>query len=179
LFVAGEESLRTSIKANRRSSSAWSLPVWLAMLYMRKRYVSGYSDLADAAYEMYLAAKGGCGALRGNIYAVFGQLGEIEYESQRRLTAVVDSLGESVLVPDQARICYVVPFLPGNAMNPATKIFRKFGFSDSVVHVDLNRNMLSPNYARCLLIPLHSKIPKANFKGLLEALKKLTIFNEE
>lgn len=179
LFVAGDESIRLSIIANRRNSSAWSLPVWLAMLYMRKRYVSGYSDLADAAYEMYLAAKGGCGALRGNINSVFGKIDEIEFENKRRLTAVVESLGESVLVPDQARIGYVVPFLPGDAINLATKIFREFGFSDSVVHVDLDRNMMSPNYARCLLIPLHSKIPRANFEGLLKALKKLLILIDE
>lgn len=173
LFVEGDEAISRSIRANRQKSSPWAFPVWLAMLMLRKRFVKGYSDMADAAYEMYPAAKGGCAALRGNLAAVFEQIDAFERESVRRLTAVTEALGEHVLVPDQRRLGYVVPFLPGVAMNSAQAIFRQFGFSDAALHVDLSRNMLAPNYAKTLLVPVNSRIPRERFDLLLSELQAL------
>lgn len=173
LFIAGDEALRQCIESNRQNSSAWGWPVWLTMLLLRKRYATGYSDAADAAYELYPAARGGSAALRGNLAAVFRRIELFERESQERMAAVVDVLGKYVRPPDQRRLGYVVPFLPGAGLESAQAIFRKFGFSDAVLHVDLNRNMLEPNYVKSLVVPINPCIPRQSFDLLLSGLKAL------
>lgn len=173
LFVAGDEGISRAIKLNRQKASPWALPVWLTMLFLRKRFASGYSEVADAAYEMYPAARGGSIALRGNIAAVFRKIEMFERESRDRVAAAMDALGEHVLLPDQSRLGYVIPFLPGEALNSAQAIFRKFGFSDATLHVDLNRNMLEPTYAKTIVVPVNPRIPRWQFDSLLLGLRAL------
>lgn len=173
LFIAGDEALRQRIESNRQNSSAWGWPVWLTMLLLRKRYATGYSDAADAAYELYPAARGGSAALRGNLAAVFRRIELFERESQERMAAVLDVLGKHVLPTDQRRLAYVVPFLPGDDLLTAQAIFRNRGFSDAVLHFDLNCNMLEPNYVKSLVIPINSRISRQSFDLLLTELKVL------
>lgn len=174
LFIAGDEGIRRAIRLNRQKSSPWALPVWLTMLFLRKQFVSEYSEMADAAYEMYPAARGGSFALRGNIAAVFKKIEMFEHESRDRVAAVTDALGKkNILLQDQTRLGYVIPFLPGEAMSSARAIFRKHGFSDSILNVDLNRNMLDPNYVRTLVVPVNPRIAHDQFEQLLSGLKKL------
>jgi hypothetical protein len=174
LFIAGDEALSQCIRSNRENSSAWGWPVWLTMLLLRKRYATGYSDAADAAYELYPAARGGSAALRGNLAAVFRKIELFEQESQGRMAAVIDALGQHVLPPDQRRLGYLVPFLPGTDLESAQAIFRKCGFCDAVLHVDLNRNMLEPNYVKSLVIPINPCIQRQSFELLVSGLKALT-----
>jgi hypothetical protein len=173
LFVAGDESISQAIRLNRQKTSPWALPVWLTMLLLRKRFSSGYSDMADAAYEMYPAARGGSFALRGNIAAVFRKIKIFEYECQERMAAVVDSIGNQAIVPDQCRLGYTIPFVPGASLAPAKATLRKFGFADSTLHVDTNLNMLTPNYVSALVVPINPVIPRKQFEQLLLSLNKL------
>jgi hypothetical protein len=172
LFIPGSEAIARSIKINRQKSSTWALPVWLTMLMLRKRFPATYSDIADAAYEMYPATRGGCASLRGNLLAVFDQIRDHERESKSRLAEVAEQLRGHVIVPDQCRLGYVVPYLPRGGLAVAQAIFRKLNFSETALHIDLARNMLNPDYAKCLLIPLNSKIPQSALFELLYELRQ-------
>lgn len=173
LFITNDEALRKCMESNRQNYSAWGWPVWLTMLLLRKRYSTGYSDAADAVYELYPAARGGSSALRGNLAAVFKRVELFELESQERFKAVVDVLDKHVLATDQRKLGYLVPFLPISHLHTIQAIFRKCGFSDNLLHVDLNRNMLEPNYVKCLVIPINARIPRQSFDLLLTELKAL------
>lgn len=173
LFVSGDESISRQIELKRQQGSPWALPVWITMLLLRKRFSAGYSEMADAAYEMYPASRGGCRYLRGNLGAVFKRIEWFEHESKNRMAQALAVLGGCALAPDKQRLGYLIPILPGMAMNSVQPIFRRLGFSDAPIHVDLNNNMLAPNYAKCLVLPVNPYIPRSSFDQLLTELSKV------
>jgi hypothetical protein len=166
LFVSGDESISRQIELKRQHASPWALPVWLTMLLLRKRFSAGYSEMADAAYEMYPASRGGCRYVRGNLGAVFKRIEWFENESRSRMAQALEVLGGCALPPDKQRLGHLVPFAPGMAMTSVQLLLRKLGFSDTPMHVDLNNNMLAPNYKKCLVLPLNPYIPRPLFDQL-------------
>lgn len=173
LFVTGDETLAAHIREKRAERSPWSWPVWLTMLALRRRHASGYSEAADAAYEMYQAARGGNAALRGNVAAVLERVSGFEAESRTRLDAIAAVLGRQVFMPDLRRIGYLVAFRPGAQMEAARAAFRRHGYADSPLHLDVARNLLVPSYEKILPIPLNPRIPRATFDALLAELARL------
>lgn len=173
LFVAGNEEVARVIERNRRKTSPWGLPVWLAMLLLRKRNASNYSEVADAIYELYPAARGGSRALRANIEVVFKRISWFERESKYRIDLIEEILGDHVIIPDQRKLGYLVPFLPGAAMSAAKALMKEAGFSDVALHVDMERNMLVANYVKSLPIPINPNISRKSFEHLVLALSKL------
>jgi hypothetical protein len=143
------------------------------MLLLRKRFSAGYSEMADAAYEMYPASRGGCRYLRGNLGAIFKRIEWFEHESRIRMAQALEVLGGCALAPDKQRLGYLIPFLPGMEMNSVQPIFKRLGFSDATMHVDLNNNMLAPNYAKCMVLPLNPYIPRSSFNQLLTELSQV------
>lgn len=173
LLVTSDEPLRGHVRTRRNERSGWSWLVWLTMLSLRRRYVGGYEAAGDAAYEMYVAAKGGNSWIRGNLATVLGRIDTFARESADRLLAVTDVLGSCVLLPDQRRLGYLVPYLAGEDLGPTRGAFRRHGFSDLPLHVDINRNMLEPRYVKALLIPTNPRIPRSRFDALLQELRSL------
>jgi len=166
LLVTDDDSLRKHVGRKRDERSMWSWPVWLTMLALRRRHVGGYSAAGDAAYEMYLAARGGNAWLRGNLAEILSRIDTFARASQVRLAAIADALGNRVLLPDQGRLGYLVPFLAG-------AVFRRHGFDDTPLHVDVQRNMLTPQYVKSLLIPVNPRVQSTTFDALLSALQSL------
>lgn len=173
LFVSGDEAISQSIKLNRQKASPWAWPVWLTMLALRKRFTRGYSEMADLAYEMYPSSRGGSFAIRNNLVAVFNRLPWFERESQDRMAEAAAALGACALLPNKNRLGYVVPFLPGIAMPSAKLALHKCGFSDASLHVDINNNMLNPNYVKCLVVPINPYIPRPAYSKLMTELRAI------
>ncbi len=173
LFVTDRQEVAAEIARRREEWSGWSLPVWLTMIRLRfRRTATMYSETADAAYEMYVAARGGHRWLRGNVRAVLEGSAQYEEESRRRLRMVGERLTGATLLPDLSRLGYVVPFLAGPDEAGVAGIFRSCGFDAGFYHVDRARNMLAPDFARCALIPLNSRIPRQSFERLVSALEQ-------
>lgn len=171
LLVTEDRGLERFIRSKRQGRSTWSHPVWLTMLALRRRSVSsGYSAVADAAYELYPAALGGNRWLRGNLVCVLRRAVEFERETRARLDAVAEVIAGQALLPDLQRLAYVVPCFVGSDLGAAQSVFRQFGFDDSAFHVDVARNMLETRYAKCLLVPLNPRIPRRTFDALLQGL---------
>lgn len=171
LLLTEDRELERFIRGKRQVHSAWSCPVWLTMLALRCRpRVGAYSAVADAAYELYLAAQGGNRWLRGNLVRVLQRAAEFERETRARLDAVAEVIAGRALLPDLQRLAYVVPCFAGLDLAAAQSVFRQFGFDDSAFHVDVARNMLEPRYAKCLLLPLNPRIPRRTFDALLRGL---------
>lgn len=173
LFVSGDAAISRQIELMRQQGSPWALPVWITMLLLRKRFSAGYSEMADAAYEMYPASRGGCRYLRGNLSAVFKRIEWFEQESRHRMLEASGVLGACALLPDKQRLGYVIPFLPGMTLDSVQAILRRLGFSDSPLHIDINSNMLAPNYVKCLVVPVNPYIPRSSFDQLMNELRKV------
>lgn len=174
LFVSGDEAISRQIELKRQQTSPWALPVWLTMLLLRKQFSGGYSEMADAAYEMYPGSRGGCRYLRGNLSAVFKRIEWFERESRDRMLEASKVLGACALLPDKQRLGYVIPFLPGVAMATVQSTLRRLRFSDAALHIDLNSNMLAPDYVKCLTLPVNPYIPRACFDQLLDGLRSIS-----
>lgn len=173
LFVSGDAAISRQIELKRQQRSPWALPVWITMLLLRKRFSAGYSEMADAAYEMYPASRGGCRYLRGNLSAVFNRIKWFEQESRNRMQVASEVLGACALLPDKQRLGYVIPFFPGRSMDSMQVILSRLGFSDVPLHVDINSNMLAPNYVKCLVVPVNPYIPRSSFDQLMNELRKI------
>ncbi|HXG69467.1 MAG TPA: hypothetical protein VNJ04_02520, partial [Gemmatimonadaceae bacterium] len=50
------------------------------------------------------------------------------------------------------------------------EIFRACGFDAGAYNVDAARNLLSPAFSRCMLIPLNPRIPREAFDRLVTLL---------
>lgn len=170
LLMTDNAELRAHVRRKRSERTAWSLPVWLSMLVLRGEYVRRYSRLADAAYEMYPAAGGGSSWIRRNLIRVMDRAEEFAREAQARMSALADALGPRILLPELRRVGYLVPFLPGQDLEAARAAFRKHGFDDAPLHIDLDRNMLAPRYVRSLFVPVNPRIPRDQFDALLDDL---------
>lgn len=173
LLVTDNAAVEAFVRRRREERSAWSGPVWLTMLVLRARQqVGGYSVAADAAYELYVAARGGHRWLRGNLAQVLGHAADFEREAAARLESARSALGDRGLVPDLTRLPYVLPCFVGAELDAPRAVFRRAGFDDSPFHVDVARNMLAPNYTKGLLLPLNPRIPRSTFDAALRALEK-------
>lgn len=173
LLLTENKPLRAHILRRRSDYSGWSWPVWLTMLMLRGRYSQEYSAAAEAAYEMYFAARGGNAWLRGNLFQVLKRIDSFTRESQKRILAIADAVGDCIQLPDLRQLGYLVPFLAGESLESARSIFRQCRIDDSVLHVDVNRNMLSPRYVKSLFIPVNPRIPSDTFNRLLNGLGSL------
>jgi hypothetical protein len=178
LFTTADAALATHVRRKREERSAWSWPVWLTMLALRRGHAGGHSNAADAAYEMYFAAGGGNPALRGNIAAVLERVAAYEAETRERLAAIEAALGARVLMPDLRRLGYLVPLVAGERLEDVRAIFRAHGFPCSPLHLDLARNLLAPRYEKIMPIPLNPRVRRSAFDRLIEALARLESANE-
>ena len=171
LVISNDPAFLGFIKHKREEFSLWSWFVFAGMAYLRMRRKSnGYSPLADAIYEMYIPSKGDNNWLRGNVNRALAQFKSLAAQSNQRLSMVKEQIMEKVLIPDTDRMTYVVPYLPGNDMEEARRIFRMNGFASNLYHIDVARNLFDPCYEKALLIPLNPRIPFSNFRALLNDL---------
>lgn len=171
LLLTRNEELASQVRRKREDTSGWSLPVWLTMAWLRqRRTLTAHSAAADAAYELYVPARGGNRLLRGNLCRVLRDAAGHEAESRGRLAAIAERLGRRVLMPDLSRIGYVVPYPAGEREDAVAGAFRSAGFDATMYHVDIARNMLAPRFERCGLIPVNPRIPRDAFDRLLDAL---------
>jgi hypothetical protein len=174
LAVSDDPDVLAFIRAQRRVDTGWSWAAWLAMLAQRRRrHAVGYSAVADLAYEAYPLGRGGNAWLRANLRRVLGAAASIGAVHARRLAMVQARLGARALLPDVARLAYVVPYLAGEAPEAARAVFRGAGFDDALYHVDVARNLLAPRWAQALLIPLNVRIADARFAALVDGLAAL------
>jgi len=174
LVITEDRSLTEFFKQKRRESSLWSWPVFAAMsLVRRKRKVAGYSALADAAYEMYVACKGDNAWLRGNTWQALSGLNAFAEMSGRRLSIITDRIGDRVLEPDAGRVPYVLPYFPAADVELVQEVFKLNSFDPNLYHIDVSRNLFSPNYEKALLIPTNPRIPFAHFETLIDGLASL------
>jgi len=174
LAVSDSPEILAFIRAQRGVDSGWSWGAWLAMLgQRRRRHAIGYSAVADLAYEAYPLGRGGNPWLRANVRRVLDRAAAIAEVHARRLAAIRDRLGARVLLPDVARLAYVVPYVVGDAPEAARAVFRREGFDDAVYHVDVARNLLAPRWQKALLIPLNVRIADARFGALVGSLADL------
>jgi hypothetical protein len=174
LALSDNPEMLAFIRAQRRDDSGWSWGAWLAMLgQRRRRHAIGYSAIADLAYEAYPLGRGGNPWLRANVRRVLERAAAIAEVHARRLAAVRARLGAHVLMPDVARLAYVVPYVVGEAPEAARTVFRREGFDDAVYHVDVARNLLAPRWEKALLIPLNVRIADARFTALVDGLAGL------
>jgi hypothetical protein len=170
LVLTADAALAQWIRGCRERRSAWTWAVWGAMSVVRHRSrVSGYSRLADAAYEMYVPAGGGNRLLRANMLRALRDAPAIGVAHRERVALIRARLGEAVLVPDLARVGYVVPYVPAGA-DAAQAVMREHGFDATLYHVDVARNVFAPRYVRALLLPLNHRIASARFTALIDAL---------
>jgi hypothetical protein len=175
LFLAGQPALAEHLARRREERSPWSIPVWLTIAGLRfRKQAAGYSPAADAAYEMYVPARGGNRWLRGNLRAVLESSAGYRAESARRLAAITERLHDAVIVPDLTRLGFAVPLRVGDQEPALVEIFSRLGFDPTVYHVDGARNLLMPRFERCLLLPLSPRIPRSAFDGLIRALSVRT-----
>ena len=174
LAITEDQSLMEFFKQKRSESSLWSWPVLAAMsMVRRKSKVGGYSPLADAAYEMYVACKGDNAWFRGNTWQALRGLDTFAEMSDRRLSIITDRIGDRVLKPDAVRIPYVLPYFPGAEVERAQEIFKLNDFDPNLYHVDLSRNLFEPKYEMALLLPTNPRIPIEHFETLLDGLASL------
>lgn len=173
LAVSDDGAVLDAIRERRRRDSGWSWAAWLAMLGQRRRREAvAYSAIADMAYEAYPLGRGGNPWLRTNVRRVLARAREVEALHGRRLGLIQGRLGARALVPDVARLGYVVPYLP-RTIEAAQAAFRREGFHDGVYHVDLARNVFAPRWEKALLIPLNVRIPDERLAALVAGLAAL------
>lgn len=171
LVVTRDAALKRFLIERRDVVTPWSRWMWLVMWSQRRHaQAPPYSPLANAAYEMYADATGGHGWMRGNIAAVLAQLSAVEREQASRMAAIASRLGAHALLPSTNRVGYVVPVIAGDATAAAQAVLARFGFDRQPYHVDVNRNLFSPNYVPALLLPLGHRIPRVIFDGMLAGL---------
>lgn len=174
LVLSRDGAILDFIRRKRAEWSGWSWLVWGAIAALRmRRAVSSYSALADAAYEMYVPARGGNVALRANMLRGLARVSADTIVHETRLRRLASRLGSHVLMPDLRRLAYVVPFVPGPALDAARAAFRRTGFDPTVYHVDVHRNPFDPSYVRTLLIPVNVRVPDRDFDALTECLARL------
>ncbi len=172
LFLTDRDNLAAFVRQKRRERSAWGALAWTIMAVLRsRRQTGGLSTLAELAYELYPAARGGPGWLRGNVARGLEQIDFFERETQTRLAAVSAVLGGQALMPDLRRLGYVVPYPVASRGEWAQAVFRRHGFDDGVFHVDTAANMLAPRFERSLLIPVNPRVPRQRFDSLVEELR--------
>lgn len=174
LVVTRSVDLDAFIRHKRAQQSGWSAAVWLTVVALRaRRRVGSYSTIADAAYELYPAGRGGHRWLRGNIARAIRQASAFGQVTRERLDRTLTALGDRALSPDLRRLGYVVPCFPGEDLSRAQDVLRRFGLDGSSYHVDLARNMLQPEYVKAVLLPLNPRIPREVFDGVLNDLRPL------
>jgi len=179
LLLSNDDRFIEFVRRKRGEQSTWSWIVWAVMALLRcRREVGRYSEVADAAYEMYVPARGGNAWLRGNVLRVLERIESIERVHAERLALLGARLGGHVLTPDLARLAYAAPYLPGDRLEAAQEVFRREGFDATAYHVDVNRNLFAPRYIKALLIPLNSRVPATAFDRLVGGLDRLTSSNE-
>jgi hypothetical protein len=89
------------------------------------------------------------------------------------LDLILQNVENRILSPDLRRLIYVVPFIAGDQIEEASRIFEQAGFDGARYHVESGGNPLNPEYIEALLIPLNPRIPIGAFETLLHDLKSL------
>ncbi len=173
LALSDDPAVLDDIRARRGVDSGWSWASWLAMLGQRRRtHAVDYSAIADIAYEAYPLGRGGNRWLRTNVRRVLAHADDIAAVHARRLALVHSRLGVRAIVPDVARLAYVVPYV-AEALERAQAVFRRERFHEAIYHVDVARNLFAPRWEKALLIPLNVRIPEARFAALIDGLAAL------
>lgn len=172
LCVTEDLGMARFIAGKRSERSAWAGLVWMTIAALRLRQrAGGFSTLAELAYELYPAARGGHRWLRGNLGCVLRQAAVFEDETRARLALVSEALGDYALMPDLKRLGYVVPCFVGAQLAAAQEVFRRNLFDDSAVHVDVARNMLDARYVKGLLLPINPRVARPAFDALVAGLR--------
>ena len=176
LALSSDRSLLEFMERKRHEASLWSWAVLGAMALVRGRHrPGGYSALADAAYEMYVECKGDNNFLRGNFLRSIQRLNFLATLARQRFSLIEERIKMGILVPDTDRMPYAVPYFPGEDVSQSQEVFRRHGFDPNLYHVDLARNLFSPQYEQALLIPINPRIPSRDFEGLVAGLATLQV----
>ena len=174
LAISEDRALLEFLSLKRREAGLWSWAVLGAMGIVRgRRKPGGYSALAEAAYEMYVESRGDNTFLRGNLLRSLIKLNSFATQAGQRLSMINDHIKERVLSPDTDRMPYAVPYFAGGRLSQAQDVFSRHGFDPGLYHVDLARNLFSPQYEQAMLIPLNPRIPFNHFEGLVAGLAAL------
>jgi len=170
LLATDREDLAAAVRTQRQGQSPWSVLAWSVMLALRVRRSAGSSStLAEIAYELYPAGRGGNRWLRGNMARVLAAHAAFEAESAVRSAAVASALKSEVLWSAPPRVGYVAPCFPG-APAAAQAVLRRYGCDAGAYHVDVARNLLAPEYVKALLLPLTPRMPRAAFDAMVRDL---------
>ena len=170
LLTTDRADLAEAVRRQRQSHSAWSVLAWVVMVALRFRRSVGHSStLAEIAYELYPAGRGGNRWLRGNMVRVLAQAESFEAESAVRVESVKAALGSQVLWSSQPRVAYVAPCF-AEAPVDAQDVLKRHGCDSGAYHVDVAGNLLAPQYVKALLLPLTPRMPRAAFDRMVREL---------
>lgn len=91
----------------------------------------------------------------------------LEFLEQAGHLGICDHLEKEDVTP------YVIPILiPESKNKNLVQALRERGIWSGVYHFDINRNLLSPKFVPCVLIPCHSGISNDNFEVIIKTVKK-------
>ena len=176
MMICENPELIKWVKKKRDETSRWSWLVWGSMAFLRhQRMSSSHSAIAEAAYELYVEARGGNRFLRGNIMSALKKVDSLGAEEKRRWQLLEARLGSRILMPDFRKLGYVAPFLANGQSEMIEPLFAKEGFDGTSYHIEMNRNLFSPRYEKVFLIPINPRIKMKFFEKLVTSLEQTSL----
>ncbi len=150
-------------------------------LYERSRFSSSrrfhmYANLlSDASYAFYKEALLPSRRALRLLESKIGSEIDVRAKRYQYFLEKTNGLALSHSFEREGIVPYIIPVhCPEKKNKEIVDALSKIGVETGVYNFDMNRNMLSPRFVPCVLLPCHSGIPEELFKNALDLiLKKL------
>ncbi len=169
IFMSSDENLLLKLATLRQRSNFSSYLVWFLMASQRFNLGLKSTTVAEIAYESYNSCAGTSFFLRANITSVLNQLSFFVGVNQERYQYARHMLGDRLLSP-KALLNQQLAILPYDIHAKSFHIPQTYKPFIKTMMIDLNNNMLNPNYISCFSIPMNNDMPLSMFQELVDLL---------
>lgn len=174
LVISEDQEFVEFVKRRRCEHSAWSWVAWAVVAVFRcRQFIAKDTTLVSAAYEIYPHTKGGNVGLRNNMRRILERFERFEFFHAQCVSFAQAYLADRVILPELRRLIYAIPLFSCGDDARIGELFRREGFDDTMHHIDISRNLFSPEYRKAFLLPVSGCASYETFHQLAHSIMQL------
>lgn len=170
-FLTNDKNLKDFLKSKRNYKSLYSFILFWALFFLKAQYTFSSSKIVEGFVEMFPYIGGGSWFSRSNILSTLDNFDQYERETLVRINIIKRELEKNIMVPDDIRLLYQIPYFINNNEIQISNIFKEHSLHFSILNINISKNFLVPDYRLCVPIPLNPKIPRNIFENLINDIK--------